>query len=125
MHDQELTHRHSDGTECTCDEEVHSAATTTAPHGQADSHMRGHPAGVRGDQPGHSKVAATTAHLVKDPVCGMDVDPSTAKHRADYAGQTYYFCSARCRERFVAEPGKYLAAEAIETGPIADSRTYT
>ena len=125
MHDQELTHRHSDDTECTCDEEVHSAATTTAPHGQADSHMRGHPAGVRGDQPGHSKVAATTAHLVKDPVCGMDVDPSTAKHRADYAGHTYYFCSARCRERFVAEPTKYLAPEAVKAEPVSEGAIYT
>ena len=125
MHDQELTHRHSDDTECTCDEEVHSASTTTAPHGQADSHMRGHPAGVRGDQPGHSKVAATTAHLVKDPVCGMDVDPSTAKHRADYAGHTYYFCSARCRERFVAEPTKYLAPEAVKAEPVSEGAIYT
>ena len=125
MHDQELTHRHSDDTECTCDEELHSASTTTAPHGQADSHMRGHPAGVRGDQPGHSKVAATTAHLVKDPVCGMDVDPSTAKHRADYAGHTYYFCSARCRERFVAEPTKYLAPEAVKAEPVSEGAIYT
>ena len=125
MHDQELTHRHSDDTECTCDEEVHSASTTTAPHGQADSHMRGHPAGVRGDPPGHSKVAATTAHLVKDPVCGMDVDPSTAKHRADYAGHTYYFCSARCRERFVAEPTKYLAPEAVKAEPVSEGAIYT
>ena len=125
MPDQELTHRHSDDTECTCDEEVHSASTATAPRGQADSHMRGHPAGVRGDQPGHSKVAATTAHLVKDPVCGMDVDPSTAKHRADYAGQTYYFCSARCRERFVAEPTKYLAPEAVKAEPVSEGTIYT
>ena len=44
----------------------------------------------------------------------MDVDPHTAKHRAEHAGRTYYFCSARCRERFVADPAKYLAAEATQ-----------
>ncbi|MEI7036947.1 heavy metal translocating P-type ATPase [Fulvimonas yonginensis] len=48
------------------------------------------------------------AHTVKDPVCGMDVDPHAARHRAEHAGRTWYFCSARCRERFVAAPGSFL-----------------
>jgi Cu+-exporting ATPase len=43
-----------------------------------------------------------------DPVCGMRVDPQTAKHRFAYKGQDYFFCSGRCRERFAAEPGKFL-----------------
>ncbi|MGD9617119.1 MAG: heavy metal translocating P-type ATPase [Alphaproteobacteria bacterium] len=43
-----------------------------------------------------------------DPVCGMSVDPATARHRAEYAGQEYFFCSARCRERFVAEPERFV-----------------
>src|SRR5258705_10318475 len=46
---------------------------------------------------------------VRDPVCGMAVDPGTA-HRAEHAGIGYFFCSARCRDRFVAEPARYLAA---------------
>src|SRR5689334_4986713 len=45
---------------------------------------------------------------VLDPVCGMSVDPHTAKHRAQHNGHPYYFCSARCREKFEAEPEKYL-----------------
>ena len=45
----------------------------------------------------------------KDPVCGMDVDPATAKHRADHGGETYLFCSAGCQSKFVAEPDKYVA----------------
>src|ERR1700720_3661305 len=45
---------------------------------------------------------------VRDPVCGMAVDPGTA-HRAEHAGAGYFFCSARCRDRFVAEPARYLA----------------
>ena len=45
---------------------------------------------------------------VRDPVCGMSVDPATAKHRHDYRGKTHYFCGARCRDKFIAEPEKYL-----------------
>jgi len=45
---------------------------------------------------------------VKDPVCGMDVDPATAKHKADHAGKTYYFCSNHCVEKFRAKPEAYL-----------------
>ena len=44
----------------------------------------------------------------KDPVCGMAVEPATAKHRSEHADQTYFFCSGRCRERFEDEPTGYL-----------------
>jgi Cu+-exporting ATPase len=47
----------------------------------------------------------------KDPVCSMTVDPTTAKHRAEHNGTTYYFCSRRCSDEFLAEPSHYLAAE--------------
>jgi P-type Cu+ transporter len=57
------------------------------------------------------------AASVLDPVCGMRVDPATAKHRCSHNGQDYFFCSARCRERFAADPGKFLAPKALE--PIA------
>src|SRR5574337_1168652 len=55
-------------------------------------------------------LAETERPTAKDPVCGMTVDPKTAKQRAEHGGKTYYFCSARCRERFVAEPERYLAS---------------
>jgi Cu+-exporting ATPase len=45
---------------------------------------------------------------VTDPVCGMKVDPHTAKHRAEHAGHPWYFCSAGCREKFIADPPAYL-----------------
>lgn len=38
----------------------------------------------------------------------MTVDPATSKHRADHGGQAYHFCSAGCRTKFTADPGKYL-----------------
>jgi Cu+-exporting ATPase len=44
-----------------------------------------------------------------DPVCGMSVDPRQARHRAGYAGRDYFFCGAGCRERFIAEPERYLS----------------
>ena len=55
-----------------------------------------------------------------DPVCGMTLDPATAKHRADHNGQTYYFCSAGCRTKFVATPAKFLdrISEPADAGAI-------
>ena len=58
-----------------------------------------------------------TAGGVIDPVCGMTVDPHTAKHRADHRGHTYYFCSAGCRTKFVSDPQKYLAEHKPEPPP--------
>src|SRR5271154_2421863 len=46
----------------------------------------------------------------RDPVCGMIVDPLKAAGKAEYAGKTYHFCSARCAERFRNEATKFLAA---------------
>ncbi|MDH7795457.1 MULTISPECIES: heavy metal translocating P-type ATPase [unclassified Beijerinckia] len=45
---------------------------------------------------------------VKDPVCGMTVDPATAKHQTTHAGQPYFFCSAGCKTKFEADPQHYL-----------------
>ena len=44
-----------------------------------------------------------------DPVCGMSVLPSGAAATAKHREKTYYFCSETCRDRFVADPEKYLA----------------
>ena len=49
---------------------------------------------------------------VKDPVCGMMVDPATARGGlVEHAGKPYYFCNPRCAERFRAEPAKYLSPD--------------
>jgi len=52
--------------------------------------------------------AAAGDDTVKDPVCGMTVDPATSPHAHDYAGRTYHFCSAGCRTRFAGDPPYYL-----------------
>ncbi|MEX1109881.1 MAG: heavy metal translocating P-type ATPase, partial [Dongiaceae bacterium] len=52
-----------------------------------------------------------------DPVCGMRVDPATAVHRAEHDGETWYFCGARCRARFLEEPARWIA-KARGTAPV-------
>ena len=44
------------------------------------------------------------SHKVKDPVCGMWVDPHTTPHKAEFGGRPYYFCSGGCRTKFLADP---------------------
>jgi P-type Cu+ transporter len=69
--------------------------------------------------------AAVPAGTVEDPVCGMSVDPHTAKHTASHAGRPYAFCSARCRERFVADPARYLAPDEAKAPPVPEGTIYT
>jgi Cu+-exporting ATPase len=45
---------------------------------------------------------------VKDPVCGMDIDPNNAVAKEEYQNKTYYFCSVACHDKFKAEPQKYI-----------------
>jgi Cu+-exporting ATPase len=52
---------------------------------------------------------------VKDPVCGMTVDPDRTPHHDVHAGTTYHFCGARCAERFQAAPEQFLAGGARES----------
>ena len=59
-----------------------------------------------------STVPADAGPLARDPVCGMSVDPATAMHKAEHAGATYYFCCGGCREKFVADPARFLAQPA-------------
>jgi Cu+-exporting ATPase len=49
--------------------------------------------------------------LMKDPVCGMSVDPESAKHSAEVEGRSYYFCSDGCKSKFLADPARYLEGE--------------
>jgi P-type Cu+ transporter len=59
---------------------------------------------------------------VRDPVCGMTVDPAATRHHSRHAGHTYHFCSSRCRERFDIDPARYLTPapsdEAVGPGKV-------
>jgi P-type Cu+ transporter len=84
----------------------------------------------RDDQKEHAHHAAESpaaAGLAIDPVCGMSVDPHTAKHKADHGGRPYYFCSAGCRTKFLADPKKYLGPEAAKAAaePVPEGTIYT
>ena len=76
---------------------------------------------------GTAAAPADTAHRVKDPVCGMMVDPHTTQHKAEHAGRPYYFCSAGCRSKFLTEPERYLdpAAAAAKAEPVPEGTVYT
>ncbi|MBV8134244.1 MAG: heavy metal translocating P-type ATPase [Deltaproteobacteria bacterium] len=52
--------------------------------------------------------ARSAAATVKDPVCGMNVDPATAAGSIERHGTTYYFCSQRCLAKFQQNPGKFV-----------------
>ncbi len=47
--------------------------------------------------------------MLKDPVCGMQVDEKQAAAHEQYEGTTWYFCSEGCRKRFLEDPAKYVA----------------
>lgn len=47
--------------------------------------------------------------MAKDPVCGMNVDEGGTTATAIYRGQSYYFCSQRCKAAFDKAPEKYAA----------------
>ena len=71
----------------------------------------------------HSPISRGQA---KDPVCGMDVDPATARFSHEYAGQVFHFCSSRCLEKFKGDPAKFLQpapAPAIGANPAAAPAT--
>jgi Cu+-exporting ATPase len=61
---------------------------------------------------------------VRDPVCGMTVDPATSRHRFDYRGETFHFCSAGCRTKFAADPEKYLDASRPKAA-VPEGTVYT
>jgi len=49
-----------------------------------------------------------TPALARDPVCGMNVNPDTAKHVHEHGGKNYFFCCAHCAEKFKTHPDQYL-----------------
>jgi Cu+-exporting ATPase len=63
------------------------------------------------DEHDHHEHHAHPPTIVRDPVCGMTVDPDAGKPALDYRGRAYHFCSESCRSKFEAKPGDYLTAK--------------
>ncbi|HWA12818.1 MAG TPA: heavy metal translocating P-type ATPase [Burkholderiales bacterium] len=108
------THGHaadaSHGTSCCAGHAGHShVGHEHAGHEQAhESGSSGHPAAV------------------KDPVCGMDVDPAATPHHHVHNGVAYHFCSAGCLEKFRANPVRYLSPEPVPPAvPAPQGTMYT
>jgi P-type Cu+ transporter len=75
------------------------------------------------DHSGHEHHAGGNVG-VRDPVCGMSVDPATSRHRFDYRGETFHFCSAGCRTKFAADPQAYLD-ESKPKAAVPEGTIYT
>jgi len=60
------------------------------------------------------------AEMVKDPVCGMEIDAATAAGSSEYEGATYYFCAEACKTAFDAEPSQYVDAP-LAPEPMAEA----
>ena len=73
----------------------------------------------------HAQQQNHVEHRVTDPVCGMSVDPATAKFSAEHAGETYYFCSAKCHDKFVADPAAYLGKGEMPAPAAPSGTVYT
>ncbi len=66
--------------------------------------------------PDPNSMDSTNQTMTRDPVCGMSVDPATAKYSHVHEGATWYFCADDCRQQFVANPAQFLKKE---DGPVA------
>ncbi|MDA9449466.1 MULTISPECIES: heavy metal translocating P-type ATPase [Bradyrhizobium] len=115
-------HRHHQGGDahsgCGC------SAKTEATKPAASSCCGGH-GNHAGHGHHHTHDHGDAASKVHDPVCGMTVDPTTAKHRFDHHGETFHFCSAGCRTKFAADPAKYLAKDKAPEPEMPAGTIYT
>ena len=73
----------------------------------------------------HHGPAAGAAATATDPVCGMSVKIDGARHTTDHEGHPYYFCSARCLDKFTAEPDRYLKPAAAPAEAAAPGTIFT
>ncbi len=60
---------------------------------------------------------------VKDPVCGMDVNPDSAADKYEHEGATYFFCNPGCLEKFRAQPARYLSGASAPSVPLVSLGT--
>ena len=79
------------------------------------------------DHSGHAHHHDHAADTALDPVCGMKVDPSTARHKAEHEGKTFYFCSEGCHTKFDADQAKYVHEKMRPARPVnlPDGTNYT
>lgn len=101
---------------------------TPAPHEHGHGPAQAAGAGAQDhhhDHSGHSDAGETepakdAPALVKDPVCGMMVDPATTPHKITHQSTEIFFCSAGCSAKFQKEPDRYTASasEPVPSAPV-------
>ena len=105
---------------CCCQNRVARASIPATPHdGHVEDTRRQHA------MEGHHHAPSSAGEQVRDPVCGMIVDPHTTPHRHQFEGRAYYFCSAGCLSKFKAEPQKYLDGKQKPEAPVPEGTIYT
>jgi xanthine dehydrogenase accessory factor len=91
-------------------------------HGSISGTTNSLHAGSGGPPGPHGSVSGTTNSLhagsvrsqegkegrARDPICGMEVNTEHSRHRSEYLSQTFYFCCARCKEKFDQSPDRYV-----------------
>ncbi|MCJ2181745.1 cadmium-translocating P-type ATPase [Novosphingobium sp. 1949] len=75
--------------------------------------------------PARYRKASSEPDPDRDPVCGMRVDPASARHSAEHDGHTYHFCSAGCRTKFVADPARYLDPQPVAEEDVPEGTIWT
>ncbi|HEX7419332.1 MAG TPA: HAD-IC family P-type ATPase, partial [Thermoanaerobaculia bacterium] len=74
-------------------------------------------------------ISSTNTHAeasaVVDPVCGMTIAPADAAGTSEYNGQTFYFCALDCKNKFDADPARYLQPRPEARGPRPASAEWT
>ncbi len=73
--------------------------------------------------PHETEARGAAGDVVRDPVCGMTVDPAVGKPQAEHGGRTFHFCSTSCQGKFIASPERYLTAEDPVCGMQVDRAT--
>ena len=68
--------------------------------------------------PSHTEMREDKSGSEIDPICGMTVNPATAAGSFDHAGKTFYFCSAGCLQKFIAQAQDFLFAFALVGKPF-------
>src|SRR5689334_16454788 len=95
-------------------------ATKERSHAMHDHDATKHSHGVAPVKPGAHQ-HTHHRHVVTDPVRGMAVDVTEKTPKSEHAGRTYHFCSARCLQKFEAEPSRYTTASVPQKAEPAPS----
>ena len=64
----------------------------------------------------HGHAGPEESARVRDPVCGMEIDPAATTHHSEFGGRRFWFCSAGCKAKFEAAPEGYAASAAEDPG---------